>query len=126
MIGSRGGQDRTTTPYSRGPRPTSSENLMLTGDENIVDIEFAVLWQIKDVFKYVFDVRNPEENVRSGAEAAMREVIGKSNLQYAQTEGRSRIEQDTKEPAAAHSRRIRLGRARSRRSSSCGSIRPRR
>jgi membrane protease subunit HflK len=70
---------------------------MLTGDENSVDIEFAVLWQIKDVFKYAFDVRNPEENVRAGAEAAMREVIGRSNLQYAQTEGRSRIEQDTKD-----------------------------
>jgi membrane protease subunit HflK len=98
VIGSRGGQDRTTTtPYTRSQRQTSSENLMLTGDENIVDIEFAVLWQIKDVFKYAFDVRNPEENVRSGAEAAMREVIGKSNLQYAQTEGRSRIEQDTKD-----------------------------
>lgn len=97
VIGSRtGGQDRTS-PYTRGPRPTSTENLMLTGDENIVDIEFAVLWQIKDVFKYAFDVRNPEENVRAGAEAAMREVIGKSNLQYAQTEGRSRIEQDTKD-----------------------------
>ena len=70
---------------------------MLTGDENIVDIEFAVLWQIKDVMQYAFDVRNTEENVRSGAEAAMREVIGKSNLQYAQTEGRTRIEQDTKD-----------------------------
>jgi membrane protease subunit HflK len=96
VIGSRGGQDRTTT-YTRGPRPTSTENLMLTSDENIVDIEFAVLWQIKDVFNYAFDVRNPEENVRAGAEAAMREVIGRSNLQYAQTEGRSRIEQDTKD-----------------------------
>src|SRR4029078_2782512 len=84
-------------PYGRSARPTSSENLMLTGDENIVDIEFAVLWQVKDVFKYAFDVRNTEENVRSGAEAAMREVIGKSNLQYAQTEGRTRIEQDTKD-----------------------------
>lgn len=95
VIGSRGSQ--ATTPYTRGQRPTSTENLMLTGDENIVDIEFAVLWQIKNVDKYAFDVRNPEENVRAGAEAAMREVIGKSNLQYAQTEGRSRIEQDTKE-----------------------------
>jgi membrane protease subunit HflK len=95
VIGSRGNQ--VSTPYTRGPRPTSTENLMLTGDENIVDIEFAVLWQIKDVFKYAFDVRNPEENVRAGAEAAMREIIGKSNLQYAQTEGRSRIEQDTKD-----------------------------
>ena len=96
VIGSRGGQDRSTT-YNRGPRPTSTENLMLTSDENIVDIEFAVLWQIKDVFNYAFDVRNPEENVRAGAEAAMREIIGRSNLQYAQTEGRSRIEQDTKD-----------------------------
>ena len=97
VIGGRGAQDRAATPYTRGPRPTSTENLMLTGDENIVDIEYAVLWQIKDVFKYAFDVRNPEQNVRDGAEAAMREVIGKSNLQYAQTEGRSRIEQDTKD-----------------------------
>ncbi len=96
VIGSRtGSTDRTT--FNRGARPTSSENLMLTGDENIVDIEFAVLWQIKDVFKYAFAVRNGEDNVRSAAEAAMREVIGKSNLQYAQTEGRTRIEQDTKD-----------------------------
>ena len=93
-IGSRGaGQDR-----ARGAgRPASTENLMLMGDENIVDIEFAVLWQIKDVFKYAFDVRNPEDNVRDAAEAAMREIIGRSNLQYAQTEGRSRIEQDAKD-----------------------------
>ena len=96
VLGARSGQ-APAAPYSRGPRPTSTENLMLTGDENIVDIEYAVLWQIKDVFKYAFDVRNPEQNVRDGAEAAMREVIGKSNLQYAQTEGRSRIEQDTKD-----------------------------
>jgi membrane protease subunit HflK len=95
VIGARGATDRT--PYGRGQRTTSSENLMLTGDENIVDIEFAVLWRIKDVFKYAFDVRNGEENVRQAAEAAMREVIGKSNLQYAQTEGRTRIEQDTKD-----------------------------
>jgi membrane protease subunit HflK len=81
----------------RGSRATSTENLMLTGDENIVDIEFAVLWQIKDVFKYAFGVRNGEDTVRATAEAAMREVIGKSNLQYAQTEGRTRIEQDTKD-----------------------------
>ena len=96
VIGSRGAADRT--PYGRGTaRPTSTENLMLTGDENIVDIEFAVLWQIKDVTQYAFAVRNAEENVRAGAEAAMREVIGKSNLQYAQTEGRTKIEQDTKD-----------------------------
>jgi modulator of FtsH protease HflK len=96
VLGSRGAsQDR---PAARGGgRLASTENLMLMGDENIVDIEFAVLWQIKDVLKYAFDVRNPEENVRDAAEAAMREIIGRSNLQFAQTEGRSRIEQDTKD-----------------------------
>ncbi|HEY2871315.1 MAG TPA: FtsH protease activity modulator HflK [Reyranella sp.] len=93
VIGSRN-SDRSSY---RGSRATSTENLMLTGDENIVDIEFAVLWQIKDVFQYAFGVRNGEETVRATAEAAMREVIGQSNLQYAQTEGRTRIEQDTKE-----------------------------
>jgi len=92
VIGARGGPG-----FARNSRATSSENLMLTGDENIVDIEFAVLWQIKDVFRYAFKVRNGEDNVRAAAEAAMREVIGKSNLQYAQTEGRTRIEQDTKD-----------------------------
>ena len=94
VIGSRAAADRYRG--SRGSS-TSTENLMLTGDENIVDIEFAVLWQIKDVFRYAFGVRNGEETVRATAEAAMREVIGQSNLQYAQTEGRTRIEQDTKE-----------------------------
>jgi modulator of FtsH protease HflK len=83
--------------FSRGARGTSTENLMLTGDENIVDIEFAVLWQVKDVFKYAFGVRNGEDTVRSAAEAVMREVIGQTNLQYAQTEGRTKVEQDTKD-----------------------------
>jgi len=83
--------------YRGGSRETSSDNLMLTGDENIIDVEFTVFWQIKDIFKWVFGVRNGEENVRNVAEAAMREVIGKSNFQYAQTEGRPKIEQDTKE-----------------------------
>ena len=93
VIGSVTGSDRSY----RGSRATSTENLMLTGDENIIDIEFTVLWQIKDIFQWAFGVRNGEENVRNVAEAAMREVIGKSNFQYAQTEGRTKIEQDTKE-----------------------------
>ena len=94
VIGSRTGSDRG---YNRGTRATSSENLMLTGDENIVDIEFAVLWQVKDVFKYAFAVRNGEETVRSAAEAAMREVIGQANLQYALGDGRTKVEQETKD-----------------------------
>ena len=123
VIGSRDGQ--TARALQRGPRATSTENLMLTGDENIVDIEFAVLWQIKDVFKYAFAVRNGEEKVRAAAEAAMREVIGKSNLQYAQTEGRTRIEQDTKDLLQRVLDEYGLG-VRSPRCSCCGSIRRRR
>ena len=96
VIGARTGSERGGT-FNRGTRPATTENLMLTGDENILDIEYAVLWQIKDVFKYAFAVRNPEDNVRWAAEAAMREIIGKTNLQYAQTEGRTHIEQDTKD-----------------------------
>ena len=89
---------RNSPGYSRNSRAAgSSENLMLTGDENIVDIEFAVLWQVSDVFKFAFAVRNGEETVRAASEAAMREIIGQSDLQYAQTEGRTKIEQDTKD-----------------------------
>ncbi|MBS0537337.1 MAG: FtsH protease activity modulator HflK [Proteobacteria bacterium] len=95
VIGSHGGG---SGGFARGAaRATSTENLMLTGDENIVDIEFAVLWQVKDVFRYAFAVRNGEETVRAVAEAAMREVIGQTNLQYAQTEGRAKLEQETKD-----------------------------
>ena len=97
VLGGRGAQSSGPQTATRGgARPVARENLMLTGDENIVDIEFAVLWQINDIARYAFDVRNPAQNVRDAAEAAMREVIGRSNLQYAQTDGRSRIEQDAK------------------------------
>jgi len=83
--------------FGRGGRATSTENLMLTGDENIVDIEFAVLWQVKNVFDYGFKVRNGEDTVRAAAEAAMREVIGQATLQYALGDGRTKVEQDTKD-----------------------------
>ena len=83
--------------FNRGARPTSTENLMLTGDENIVDIEFAVLWQVKDVVHYAFAVRNGEENVRAAAEAVMREVIGQTTLQNALGDGRTKVEQDAKD-----------------------------
>ena len=56
---------------------------MLTGDENIVDVEFSVLWRIKpgSVGDYLFNVQNPEGTVKAVAESAMREVIGRSNVQ---------------------------------------------
>jgi modulator of FtsH protease HflK len=59
------------------------ESLMLTGDENIVDVDFSVLWKIKPdgVGDYLFNVQSPETTVKAVAESAMREVIGRSNVQ---------------------------------------------
>lgn len=54
--------------------------LMLTGDENIVDIDFQVVWNISDPTKYLFNVRDPQLTVRSVSESAMREIIAQSQL----------------------------------------------
>lgn len=72
-------------------------SLMLTGDENIIDIQFVVFWLVKDARLFQFNIRNPEEAVKSAAEAAMREIIGKSELQFALTQGRQNIEDETKQ-----------------------------
>ena len=73
-----------------------NESLMLTGDENIIDVQFAVFWRIADAQKYVFNIRNPETSVKDAAEAAMREIIGKSGFEYARTNGRADIARQTK------------------------------
>lgn len=67
---------------------TQAESLMLTRDENIVDIEFSVQYKIKNASDYVFNVRNPEESLLHATETAVREVVGKTNMDYVITEGR--------------------------------------
>jgi modulator of FtsH protease HflK len=84
-----------------GGRGTSAtevpeEALMLTGDENIVQVNFTVFWVIKDAPKFLFDIRNPEGTVKAAAESAMREVIGHTQLASALTEGREKVANDTK------------------------------
>ena len=69
-----------------------NESLMLTGDENIVDINFVLLWQIKDAGQFLFNVRDPEPTVKAVAESVMREIIGKTPIVEATTEGRGAIE----------------------------------
>jgi len=76
-------------------RQLPEEALMLTGDENIVDINFAVFWVIKDAKAYLFNIRRPDETVKSAAESAMREVIGETPIAQALAEGRGKIESDT-------------------------------
>jgi membrane protease subunit HflK len=64
-------------------REVLEESLMLTGDENIVDVDFSVLWRVKPdgVGDYLFNIQNPEGTVKAVAESAMREVIGRDNAQ---------------------------------------------
>lgn len=61
-------------------RRTLTESLMLTGDENIIDVQFAVAWRIKDAVPYLFNIENPDATVKAVAESAMREVIGRSKM----------------------------------------------
>src|ERR1700755_4502 len=75
-------------------RDIPEESLMLTGDENIVDVDFTVLWRIKPdgVGNYLFNIQNPEGTVKAVAESAMREVIGRSNIQPILTGARTTTE----------------------------------
>jgi len=75
------------------------ESLMLTGDENIADVKFRVIWQIDPVHPedYAFNVRNQEETVKAVAESAMREIVGRSQIQKILTAERKVIEPATQE-----------------------------
>ncbi len=73
-------------------REVPAESLMLTGDENIIDINFAVFWRISNASDFLFNTRNPELTVKYAAESVMREVIGSTPIQPALAEARARIE----------------------------------
>ena len=75
-------------------RDVPEESLMLTGDENIVDVDFSVLWKVQPakVRDYLFNIQNPEGTVKAVAESAMREVVGRSNIQPILTGARQNIE----------------------------------
>ena len=72
------------------------ESLMLTGDENIIDLQFAVQYNLKSVQDYLFNNRSVENSVRGAAETAIREVVGKSKMDYVLYEGREEIAIKTK------------------------------
>ncbi|NOU00671.1 MAG: FtsH protease activity modulator HflK [Gallionella sp.] len=67
------------------------EALMLTDDENIIDIQFAVQYFLSDPGAYLFNNRMPDENVRQAAETAIREVVGKNKMDYVLYEGREQV-----------------------------------
>ncbi len=77
-------------------RNLEAESLMLTGDENIVDIEFQVQWQISNIEEYAFNIADPNLTIRKAAESAMREVIARTPISEALSDGKSNIEQTTR------------------------------
>ncbi len=93
-IGASQDLGRDVSGRSGPAREVLEEALMLTGDENIIDINFSVFWRIRDASTFLFNTRNPENTVKSVAESMMREVIGRTPIQPALTEARARIEQE--------------------------------
>ncbi|MBR0659955.1 FtsH protease activity modulator HflK [Roseomonas oryzicola] len=90
-------------------RDVLAESLMLTGDENIIDIDVAVFWRIRDAGEFLFNTRNPESTVKSAAESVMREVIGRTPIQPALTEARAQIEQEVRRGTQAIMDQYRAG-----------------
>ena len=89
---------RTTGEASRrgaSVRDMPEESQMITGDENIVDIDFVVFWKISDAPNYLFNIRNPDETVKMAAESVMRAIIGQTPIQEALTSRREDIESRT-------------------------------
>lgn len=69
--------NQTTIGTSATTRNNNDDGLMLSGDQNIVDVRFSVFWSVSDPIAYLFRVRDPDEIVRFTAESAMREVVGR-------------------------------------------------
>ena len=97
-IGSVAREDTRRTGMQVGA-DVPEESLMLTGDENIADVKFRVIWQIDPIHPedFAFNVRSPEETVKAVSESAMREVIGRSQIQRILTSDRSVTEQSAQD-----------------------------
>lgn len=85
---------RSVNVRDQNTRDVPVESLMLTGDENIIDIDVAVFWRVNNAANFLFNTRNPELLVRGVAESSMREVIGRTPIQPALTQARAQIETD--------------------------------
>ena len=92
MRGSSDVRDATATI-----RDVPEESLMITGDENIVDVDFVVFWRIADAPDFLFNIQNPEGTVKAVAESAMREIVGQSDIEPILTEARAKTEADAQE-----------------------------
>lgn len=89
----------TVNQIDIGFKNTGDENLMLTGDSNLANISFSVLWKIKEngIEDYLFNAKSPQLTIQAVAESVMREVVGQTQFTYVQTEGRADIQNKVRE-----------------------------
>ena len=92
-VGFRGEGDITRG----GGRDVPLESLMLTSDQNIIDIDFVVQWRIKNAAEFLFNIRDPELTIKLAAESSMREIIGHTPLEDALTVKRQSVQQEAKD-----------------------------
>ena len=90
-VGFRGSESGRTA------RDVRQESLMLTADQNIIDIDFIVQWRIKNASDYLFNIRDPETTIKLAAESAIREIVGQTPLEEALTVQRQQVEDRTRE-----------------------------
>lgn len=93
-IGFRGGGD---PGRGQGTRDVPQESLMLTKDQNIIDVDFLVQWRIKDAASYLFNIRDPESTIKLVAESSIREIMGQTDLEDALTLRRQEVDNRTRE-----------------------------
>ncbi|MDA1091078.1 MAG: FtsH protease activity modulator HflK [Proteobacteria bacterium] len=79
-----------------GAQDVPEESLMLTGDQNIIDIDFVVQWRIKNAASFLFNIRDPEVTIKIAAESSMREIIGQTGLEDATTGKRQQVQQQSR------------------------------
>ena len=94
-IGYRTAADAEDTNTAGEDIPAEAD--MLTGDENIIDINFTVFWVVKDAGDYLFNVEDPDQSIKAVAESAMREVVGRSQFESILTQDREAIQIEVKD-----------------------------
>ena len=85
------------TGRSDNVRDIAQESLMLTGDQNIIDIDFVVQWRIKNAPNFLFNIRDPQSTVKLAAESSIREIVGQTPLEEVLATKRTEVESRTRE-----------------------------
>jgi membrane protease subunit HflK len=95
-IGYRSTAGQPGVPAAPSAQDVTAESLMLTGDQNIVDINFAVFWRIANAEQYLFAIRHPEATIKAVAESVMREVVGHNPIEPLLTTARAAVETEVR------------------------------